>query len=189
MSVSVVAFAGSRGLSLAHFPLVAGVVSSVVGSGSSVSVGCCNGLDAFVLASLPFPAGSCFAAFGSGGVGSCSASAVSFVSAFANSGRSVSWWAGGGSSVPIRSRLSARTRAVIGSADEKAVLFFSSPRSVGSVLAGRVAVSRGLPVFAFACGFSGFSLPSLGSGCWIQSGLGGAWAGSWVWVSSQGSLF
>ena len=181
----VVAFAGSRGLSPAFVPLV----RSVVGSGRSVSVGCCVGLDSFVLSCLPAASGSCFSAFGSSGVGSCSLSAVSSVSSFAAGGGSVSWWSGGGSGVALRIRLSARTSAVIGSASVSAVVFFSSPRSVGSALACRLAAGRGLPVFAFACGFAGSALPSLGSGAWVSVGGSGVWSGAWRWVSSQTSFF
>jgi len=187
--VAVVAFAGSRGLSPSFSPLVRSVVGSVLGSGRSVSVGCCVGLDSFVLSCLPAGSGSCFSAFGSGGVGSCSLSAVPAVSGFAAGGGSVSWWSGGGSGVALRVRLSARTSAVIGSASVSAVVFFSSPRSVGSALACRLAVGRGLPVFAFACGFAGSALPSLGSGSWVSVGGSGVWSGAWRWVSSQTSFF
>lgn len=195
MVSGVVAFAGSRGLPPSFSPLVSSVVSSVVRSGRSVSVGCCVGLDSFVLSSLallvpPLRGGSCcFSAFGSGGVGSCSLSAVSAVSAFSNAGGSVAWWAGGGSGVALPARLSARTSAVVSSASVSAVVFFSSPSSVGSALACRLAVARGLPVFAFACGFLGSALPSLGSGSWVSVGGSGLWAGAWRWVSSQSSLF
>jgi len=187
-----VAFAGSRGLAPAFAPLVGRVVSSVVGSGRSVSVGCCVGLDSIVLSALPLLLGGgsrCFAAFGSDGVGSCCLSAVGAVSNFAAAGGSVSFWAGGGVSVALSARLSARTAVVVVSASVSAVVFFSSSSSVGSALACRLAVGRGLPVFAFPCGFSGSSLPSLGSGSWIAVGGAGCWSGAWRWVSAQVSLF
>lgn len=194
----LVAVAGSRSLSSAFAPLVGSVVSSVVRSGRGVSVGCCVGADAFALAALaslplsalPFTSRPvCFAAFGVGGVGSCSLSAVSAVSAFAASGGSVSWWSGGGSSVALPSRLSARTGAVVGAASVSCVVFFSSPSSVGSLLACRLAVGRGLPVFAFPCGFCGSALPSLGSGSWVAVGGSGVWSSAFRWASSQVSLF
>ena len=187
--MGVVAFAGSRGLSPQFAPLVGSVVASVVRSGRSVSVGCCVGLDQFVLSSLAPLRGACFAAFGSGGVGACALSAVASVSAFSAAGGSVQWWAGGGSSVALPARLSARTSAVVSSASVSAVVFFSSPRSVGSALACRLAVGRGLPVFAFACGFSGASLPLLGAGSWVAVGGSGVWASSWRWCSNQSQIF
>lgn len=186
----VVAVAGSRGLCPSFAPLVASVVRSVVASGRSVAVGCCVGADSAVLGSgVPVSSLRVFAAFGAGGVGSCSLSAVSAVSAFAAAGGSVAWWAGGGSSVALPVRLSARTGAVVGAASVSCVVFFSSPSSVGSLLACRLAVGRGLPVFAFPCGFAGSALPSLGSGAWVAVGGSGVWSSAWRWVSSQVSLF
>lgn len=188
----VVAFAGSRSLGAAFAPLVGSVVGSVLTSGRSVSVGCCVGLDAVVLAALGAAAprsGLCFAAFGAGGIGSCSLSAVSAVSAFAQVGGSVLFWSGGGSSVALPARLSARTVAVIASASVSCVVFFTSPCSRGSLLAASLAVGRGLPVFAFACGFCGSLLPSLGVGSWVAVAGFGVWSRSFRWVSAQFSLF
>lgn len=183
--VGVVAVAGSRSLSSSFAPLVASVVRSVVGSGRVVAVGCCVGADSAVLGSgVPASSVLCFAAFGRGGVGSCSLSAVSAVSAFAAAGGSVSWWSGGGSSVALPARLSARTAAVVGAASVSCVVFFSSPSSRGSLLAASLAVGRGLPVFAFPCGFSGSALPSLGCGSWVAVGGSGVWSGAWRWSSS-----
>jgi len=187
--VGVIAFAGSRSLPSASVPLVGSVVRSVVGSGRSVSVGCCVGLDAAVLSCLPADAGRCFAAFGEGGSGSCSLSAVSAVSAFASAGGSIVWWAGGGSSVALHARLSARTNAVVASASVSAVVFFAYPNSRGSLLACRLSVKRGLPVFAFPYNFSGSALPSLGCGSWVRVGGSGVWSSAWRWSSSQLSLF
>jgi len=188
----VVAFAGSRSLGAAFAPLVGSAVGSVLRSGRSVSVGCCVGADAAVLSALCAASprsGSCFAAFGSGGVGSCALSAVGAVSSFAAAGGSVSWWAGGAASVALPARLSARTGAVVAAASVSAVLFFSSPASVGSLLAARLAAERGLPVFAFPCGFCGSLLPSLGAGSWVCVGGSGVWSLSFRWVSSQVFLF
>jgi hypothetical protein len=156
------------------------------------------GADAFALSALvplvgvsciPAPRPVCFAAFGRGGVGSCSLSAVSAVSAFSAAGGSVAWWAGGGSSVALPVRLSSRTNAVISSASVSCVVFFGSPRSRGSLLACRLAVGRGLPVFAFACGFCPSLLPSLGVGSWVAVGGVGAWYFAFRWSSFQLSIF
>lgn len=185
----VVAFAGSRALPASFAPLVRSVVASVVGSGRLVSVGCCAGLDSLVLSSAPVAAVRCFAAFGVGGVGACALSAVPVVSAFAAAGGSVVWWAGGGAASPLRARLAARSAAVVGAASVSCVVFFGSPASRGSLLAASLAVGRGLPVFAFACGFSGSLLPSLGAGSWVAVSGSGVWSSAWRWVSSQVGLF
>jgi hypothetical protein len=198
VAVAVVAVAGSRSLGASFAPLVGAVVRSVVRSGRSVSIGCCVGADAFALSALvplvrvfppPAPRPVCFAAFGRGGVGSCSLSAVSAVSAFAAAGGSVQWWAGGDPSVALPVRLSSRTNAVIASASVSAVVFFSSPSSAGSLLACRLAVGRGLPVFAFACGFCPSLLPSLGAGSWVAVNSSGVWSSGFRWVSSQSYFF
>lgn len=188
----VVAFAGSRSLGAAFAPVVGAAVASVLASGRLVAVGCCVGLDAAVLSALCAAAprcGSCFAAFGAGGVGSCSLSAVSAVSSFAAAGGSVAWWAGGGASVALPVRLAARSGAVVAAASVSCVVFFSSPSSVGSLLAARLAVGRGLPVFAFACGFCGSLLPLLGAGAWFAVGGSGVWSSAFRWVSAQAVLF
>jgi hypothetical protein len=149
------------------------------------------GADAFALVALaslspPLRGGSrCFAAFGAVGVGACPLSAVAAVSAFAAAGGSVSWWAGGGASVPLSTRLSARTGAVVGSASVSAVVFFASPGSRGSLLAASLTVGRGLPVFAFACDFCPSLLPSLGAGSWVSAGGVGVWADAFFWSSDQ----
>lgn len=190
MGRGVVAVAGSRSLPRSFAPLVQGVVASVVGSGRSAAVGCCVGADAFALSSgVAASAVRCFAAFGPGGVGACSLSAVSAVSAFAAAGGCVAWWAGGPASVPLRSRLAARTQAVIGTASVSAVVFFASPSSRGSLLACRLAAARGLPVFAFPCGFAGSALPSLGAGAWVPVGGSGVWSAAFRWASGQAAVF
>jgi hypothetical protein len=189
LRVSVVAVAGSRSLPPAFVPLVASVVRSVVAAGHSLSVGCCVGADRVTLSAVPLSAVRCFSAFGAGGVGSCPVSAVSSVSAFAAAGGSVRWWAGGGSSVSLSARLASRTAAVVGAASVSCVVFFSSPRSRGSLLAASLAVGRGLPVYAFACGFCASLLPSLGSGSWVAFGGSGAWSSAWLWSPSQKYIF
>ena len=185
----VVAFAGSRALPASFAPLVARVASGVVASGRAVAVGCCVGVDSVVLSSVPSWSVRCFAAFGVGGAGACSLSAVSLVSALPSRGGLVSWLAGGSLAVPLPVRLSARTRAVVCDATVCAVVFFASPSSLGSLLAARAAVARGLPVFAFACGFDPALLPSLGDGDWSASPIsGGLFAGGFEWFPAH-SLF
>ncbi len=189
MARGVVAFAGSRVLPVGFAPLVSAVARRVVASGLGVAVGCCVGVDSVVLSSVPSWSVRCFAAFAACGSGACSLSAVSLVSGLPSRGGSVSWLAGGSLSVPLPARLAARTRSVVGAASSGLVVFFSSPSSRGSSLAARAAVSRGLPVFAFACGFCPSLLPSLGSGSWspVRSG---AFAGGFSWLpASSPSLF
>ena len=193
--MAVVAVAGSRSLSSDFAPLVNSVVRSVVASGRSVVVGCCVGADALALSALtalapPLRSGSrCLCAFGAGGAGSCSLSAVSAVAAWSAAGGSVSWLAGGAASVPLPVRLSARTRAVVGAASVSVVVFFASPNSRGSFLAASLAVRRGLPVFAFACGFCPSLLPSLGTGSWVSADGVSVWSSALVWQSSSLFLF
>lgn len=69
----MIAFAGSRQLSAQHGATVARVVGAVKGP---IIVGCCKGVDEVVLASVPVHLVRVFCAFGPGGSGSCSASAV-----------------------------------------------------------------------------------------------------------------
>ena len=184
----LVAVAGSRVLPASGSALVVRVVSDLAAGGASFVVGCCTGADAALLSAVP---GSvppslvrCFAAFGSDSVGAGQFSAVAQVLRFARSGGSVHWWAGGPVSVPLHARLADRTRAVIASANAGLVVFFSSPRSRGSVLAARLALKRGLPVFAFPCGVISSALPSLGSGSWLAVGGVGVWSSAFVWVTS-----
>lgn len=181
----VVAVAGSRVLPASGSALVVQVASDLAAGGASFVVGCCSGADAALLSAVP---GSvppslvrCLAAFGAGGIGSGSSSAVGAVSSFAGAGGSVQWWAGGPASVPLRGRLADRTRAVIASADAALVVFFASPSSHGSLLACRCAVSRGLPLVAFPVGFSGLGLPILGAGSWVPFGS----LGGFKWVVNQ----
>jgi hypothetical protein len=185
---SVVAFAGSRSLPMGFAPLVASVAARVVASGSSVAVGCCVGVDAVVLSSVPASSVQCFAAFASSGAGSCSLSSVAPVRALPKRGGSVSWLAGGVLSAPLPVRLAARTRAVVAAASVCAVVFFASPASRGSLLAAGAAVRRGLPVFAFACGFPASLLPVLGVGSWVAVSVG-VFSGGFSWESHQSALF
>ncbi|WP_051040513.1 hypothetical protein [Methylomicrobium album] len=185
----VVAVAGSRALPAAGSALVVRVASGLASSGASFAVGCCSGADAALLAAVP---GSvppslvhCFAAFGPAGESAGPFSAAASVQAFAASGGCVHWWAGGAASVPLRSRLAGRTRAVVDAADAGLAAFFGSPSSPGSLLACRCALSRRLPVVAVPVGFPGSNLPLLGAGSWVPCGA----FGGYVWAEKQKDIF
>lgn len=190
----VVALAGSRSLSPIGAAVVAGVSSSLAAAGFSVAVGCCVGADSAVLSSVPSSALRVFAAFGPvsppwaaarySAPGACALSAVAEVARALLGGAVVSWWAGGGPSVPLRARLAARSAAVVGAASAGAVVFFAAPSSRGSFLAARLAAGRSLPVVAVPLGFSGAALPLLAAGGFWQS----VGAGVWRWCPPS-SLF
>jgi len=173
-SFSRVGFCGSRSLPASAQPLVSSVVSAVLsGSSARLAVGCSVGADSLVLSSVPFPSFprvSVFSAFGSGGRGACSLSAVSSVLAAARAGASVAWWAGGRLSVPLRLRLAGRSVALVRSLAQlrpsALVCFLSSRKSRGSLLACRLAARLGVSVFVFCVGFSPARLPRLGRGSW-----------------------
>jgi hypothetical protein len=193
-SGGVVAVCGSRSLPLSARSPVGRVVQALLSGGASLAVGCATGADAFALSACQSLGGltrvSVFAAFGPGGAGAAgSVSSVSVVNAEAAAGARVCWWAGGPASVPVQARLSVRTRKVVGAADMGLVAFFCASASRGTLLACRLAATRGLPVLAFPVGFSGKDLPSLGAGCWAPSGRRGVWSGAWRWVPEQGDLF
>jgi hypothetical protein len=185
----VVAVAGSRALPAAGSALVVRVASDLASSGASFAVGCCCGADAALLSavpgSLPPSLVRCFAAFGPAGEGAGPSSAVAAVQAFAASGGCVQWWAGGAATVPLRSRLVGRTRAVVGVADRGLVAFLGSPSSRGSLFACRCALSRGLPVVVFPVGFPGSELPLLGAGSWVPCGG----YGGYIWAAKQNDIF
>ncbi len=103
---------------------------------------------------LPASTVRVLSAFGPGGQGAGPASAVGPVLAFARAGGSVSWWCGGGASVPLGARLHKRTRAVVGAADAGLVAFFSSPSSRGTLLACRTAVAAWSAGAGVSAGFS-----------------------------------
>jgi len=103
-----------------------------------------------------------FAAFGSGGKGSCSFSAVSIVHAAARAGAQIKWWAGGLPPVSLKQRLALRSVAL------------------ARYLARRAAQS-GVNIYAFCVGFSPTRLPPLtGYGRWIPVKFAGHTAFSWV---------
>jgi hypothetical protein len=171
-------FVGSRSLSSVFSNGVSSVLSSVACSASPVSVGCCVGLDSLVLRSVlgnvvPLSAVQCFSAFSQKGEGICRASAVQLVSEFARAGGTVTWLAGGALSLNIVPRLVLRTRAVVSSAPSGCAVFIDSPLSRGSLGAASFAVSKGIPVFLFACGFPRSAVPLLKGvpGKWVSSTL------------------
>ena len=172
-SFSSVGFCGSRSLPASAQPLVASVVSSVLsGSSARLVVGCSVGADALVLSSVPqssLSRVSVFAAFGFSGRGACSLSAVPVVAAAGQGGAFVNWWSGGRLSVPLRLRLAKRSLALVQFLARRRsalVCFLASPKSRGSLLACRLAVRFGVPVFVFCVGFSPSRLPRLGRGSW-----------------------
>ncbi len=186
----VVGFVGSRSLSSSFSGLVSSVVSSLP-AGSSVAVGCASGADTSVL-SAALSSGLSLSVFAVGsfcGSGfTPSFSAFPLVSRAASAGASVHWLAGGSLSLPLRVRLAVRSRSLVSSVvSGSLVAFLSSPGSRGSVQALRFAVSCGVPVFVFTCGFSAPSLPSLGSGTWRPVSFFSH--SCWSWSPGQRSLF
>ena len=197
-AVPVVVFAGSRFLPSSVRSLVSRVVLAVLSAGFSVWVGCASGGDAFVLSSfLALGAAgsrlSVFAVGGSSGAGFWRCSAFSLVRRAAAAGARVVWWAGGGRSVPLRSRLWRRSRRCVFSGGSVAsrggragfVAFVSGGRSVspGSWGSARLALSSGLSVVVFPVSCSVSCFPSLGSGSWVVAGSG-VWASGFRWVPS-----
>jgi hypothetical protein len=188
----VVAVAGSCSLPPEASVVVSAAARELVAGGCSIVVGCCAGADAAVLAALA-GAGGCaaraplrvLAAFGpvsppwpaahytAPGV-SRDYSAVAAVADALLAGADVRWWVGGGPSVPLRARLSRRTRAVVAEASAL-VVFPASPTVAGSGswLAASAAADRGLPVIAFPLGFPAAALPELGAGAWVPVGSAG----------------
>ena len=165
----VVAVCGSRSLPASVGALVSPVVHSLVSSGRIVSVGCAAGADALAV-SAAVQAGTAsglqvFAVGGSCGFGFAGpASAFSGVQSAQAAGAGVSWWSGGGSSVPLRRRLVSRSLACVGSAGAL-VAFVSGPPprawsgsglwlscGSGSWSSVTAAASRGNRVVVFAPG-------------------------------------
>jgi len=185
----VVAVAGSRNLSASGSALVVQITSNLAACGSSFVVGCCSGADAALLSAVPgsIPPSlvKCLSAFDSDGIGSAPSSAIDQVFSFSHTGGSVTWLAGGSVSLPLWVRLANRTKQVINSANAGLLVFFSSSRSRGSLLACRCAISRGIPVVAFPIGFSGSELPVLGSGNWVYFD---SYQG-YLWVKNQQDIF
>lgn len=187
--MKTIAFGGSRDLSSDWVPTIGRAVNAVRSLGYGISVGCCVGTDEYVLRYAieqhlandcwGIDTVTCHTICASDGKGRCTLTADKTVANFCfMAPNNVKWLAGGPLTVPLKARLSSRTRAVIESVDTAVVLFFSSSRSVGTSLAGVSAVQRGLKVIGFGYG----SLPSLGSGVWVESGKPGVWGLARVWV-------
>ncbi len=124
----VIAVVGSRSVA---FECTGALVSSVLQSLSpsvSLAVGCCVGIDSKVIrhcvkTNREFKV---FAAFGPNGLGSVSLSAVSVVQAVARWEGRVSFWAGGGASVPVKARLARRSQAVVAAGKDGLIAFVST---------------------------------------------------------------
>jgi len=190
-SYTSVGFCGSRSLPESARPLVSSVVNTVCSGpspGLQLAVGCSVGADALVLSSIPrhmFSNLTVFAAFGFGGKGSCSFSAVSIVHAATREGAHVRWWAGGLPPVPLKQRLALRSVALARYLTQHppAALFcfLSSPTSTGSLITCRRAAQSGVTIYAFCVGFSPTLLPFLNRyGGWIPVKFAGHTAFSWV---------
>jgi hypothetical protein len=231
----MVGFCGSRTLPLsaADSALVSGVVGSVLSGGRGVAVGCAVGADALVVSSVfalgasswlrvfaafghvspPWPAARAFAPGASSSV-----SSVSGVADALAAGASVSWWAGGGPSVPLAGRLASRSSALVSAvaasgAGPGFVGFVSSPcpaglgpspspsacfsgSGSGSWASLALASGLGLPVVVFPVG----ALVSVGSagalpapwGLWAplgSSGSSSAWSGGFRLVPASPAFF
>ena len=184
---NIVSFVGSRGLSPTFSPLVEAVIKSVISSGRSISVGCCTGLDAFVLSAAPPENVYCFSAFGPENQGAFIFSATDQVKQFYDQGGIVKYWAGGKGQ--LKHRLANRTKAVIYSASVSTIVFFAAPGSKGSALACRLSIASGLRIYAFACGFPGVQLPTFKNGKWVCVGGSGLWSSAWYWKEPQAVIF
>ena len=198
LSVPLVGFFGSRQLPSGASGLVRQAVASVVQSGRGAAVGCASGGDAAALSALisggvvSAPLLCLFAVGGPSGQGFWRGSALSLVRQAASLPSAaqrravISWWAGGGPSVPLRARLRQRSRAfvqaVAASGPGAGLVGFvgggwqASPGSWGSV---QFALSLGLPVVVFPVGCSVSCFPSsfrgVGQVRWVPAGSG-VWA-------------
>lgn len=188
-------FGGSRSLSGPAAASLADLASLFALEGGSVFVGCASGADAAVLRSVfaASPASlSVFAVGGPAGAGFFACSAPFWLlRQAADAGVRVAWWAGGGPSVPPRSRLAIRTRvgvrAAAGSPPAAAVFGLSGPVSVGSLAAAGFAASLGLPVFALCPSLPG---PPRGvSGSWSEVRVHGVPCWRFAPLGVQPALF
>ena len=195
--MSTVMFGGSR--QLVSSSVLQAVVSSVLASGRSVSVGCALGADELALRQvMASGAASRLSVFAVGGVsasgvpaGFWRGSAVRAVLSAASAGASMAWWAGGAVSWPLRVRLFARSQACAssvlrGGPGGGAVFFVCGGPSVshGSWAVARWCVGAGVPVVVFPvsegfawpgapwAGVAGRFVPLPGSGVWS---LGSRW--------------
>lgn len=195
MGVPLVGFVGSRSVPASALSFVGSVVSSVCSSlpPSSVAVGCSVGSDDLVLRSalgLGLPV-SLFAVGGPSVPSAPLVPGLSLSGFWSGSGAwlsllsplcaSVSWFAGGPLAVPLRRRLSLRTRAlvssVLASGGSLVCAFVSGGfrASVGSWSAVRWALLGGLSVVVVPVGCSVSCFPlsfaGVGSVSWVASSV------------------
>jgi len=183
-----IALAGSRHLQSPA--IVAPVVRAALAAGHQLRVGCCVGADALVIqAALAAGGAQQLHVHGIGALGGvgraqwaqgwCSLSAVSAVRAAQGAGAHVHGWCGGSAPIPLAARLIRRSQAVIAGAS--ALILFAP--GAGSLAVAALAVTRGMPVFAFGP----LPAPVPGSaGAWAPSSLFGL--PCWAWQLAQASL-
>ena len=167
---------GARRLSRRWFPLVAGVVRSVLASGRVVVVGDCSGLDSFVReVAGPWCAVARVSAASRRrlGRGAFVARSVRLVRAVARR-RS---FPGSGFAVFVSSPCP--SSVVPGSS-------WSSGGS-GSWSSAALAAGLGLPLVVFWCAPGPFPAPSWG-GRWVPAASSGPWSAGWRWVPPPGLL-
>lgn len=173
-SFPCVGFSGARRLSRVWFPLVAGVVRSVLASGRVVVVGDCSGLDRFVReVAGPWCA---VARVSPGsvrrrGAGAFVARSVRVVRAVARR----RFFPGSGFVVFVSSPCP--SSVVPGSS-------WSSGGS-GSWSSAALAAGLGLPLVVFWCASGPFPAPSWG-GRWVPAAPSGVWSAGWRWVPPPG---
>jgi hypothetical protein len=147
-----VLFCGSR--SFSSFSAVSVLVARWLAVGGVVFCGSSAGADALVVRAALAVGGASslrvFAAFGASGAGAGSCSSVSSARAAASAGASVVWLAGGPLSVPLRSRLAARSVSAASLAAGGVVFSAGGVLGPGSSLAVFSLVSRGCPVWLFS---------------------------------------
>lgn len=181
---SVLCVAGSR--SATGGAVVSAVVAGAGRSGCSLVVSGAKGVSASALGAavrLRVPV-RVFCAFGPGGAGAFASSSVAGVARAVAAGLPVVWWSGGRPPVPPRARLSRRAAALV-AASSAVFAVFASSRSAGTLGECRLALARGLPVWAVA--LPGVQLPPLGPGRWVPASLFCVQCSHWV--SGQGALW
>lgn len=154
---ALVGFSGSRSLPASFSGVVQGLVSSVVGAGRGVAVGCAPGLDSMVRSACP--SAQVFTVSGSGR-GAFATRSVACVQAVAGSGSGAGWVSFPGCTCPnglVPSPASSLCFCGLGS---------------GSWASAALAAGLGVPVVVF--GVPSSSLPS-GWGRWVCAGSG-PWA-------------
>lgn len=167
-----VAVGGSRVLSPEGAALAVSVGRLLALRGRALRVGCALGADASVLSGFLAEGGVLGRVFAASGP----VELPRVVRAVGSSGFPVSWWAGGGSRVPVSLRLAVRSRVCVSGASA-ALFVLGSPVSRGSVGAARFAVSVGVPVWVSPVGFPLSLVPPLSVG------------GSWVFCAASSALF